>query len=87
MAGNLENVGYCEEGKECLYNILMMEEKHTVVGCGAGTSTKVVLPSRDGDLYHERVERCDNGKSIPDYLDHIDKFIERKKSLFALFKD
>lgn len=87
MAGNLENVGYCEEGKECLYNILMMEEKHTVVGCGAGTSTKVVLPSRDGDLYHKRVERCDNGKSIPDYLDHIDKFIERKKSLFALFKD
>ena len=54
---------------------------------GAGTSTKVVLPSRDGDLYHKRVERCDNGKSIPDYLDHIDKFIERKKSLFALFKD
>ena len=87
MAGNLENVGYCEEGKECLYNILMMEEKHTVVGCGAGTSTKVVLPSRDGDLYHKRVERCDNGKSIPEYLDHIDKYIERKKSLFALFED
>lgn len=84
MAGNLENVGYCEEGKECLYNILMMEEKHTVVGCGAGTSTKAVLPSRDGDPYHKRVERCDNGKSIPDYLDHIEKFIERKAALFAL---
>ena len=87
MAGNLENVGYCEEGKECLYNILMMEEKHTVVGCGAGTSTKVVLPSRDGDLYHKRVERCDNGKSIPEYLDHIDKFIGRKETIFALFED
>lgn len=87
MAGNLENVGYCEEGKECLYNILMMEEKHTVIGCGAGTSTKAILPSRDGDPYHKRVERCDNGKSIPDYLDHIEKFIERKAALFALFED
>ncbi len=87
MAGNLENVGYCTEGKECLYNILMMEEKHTVVGCGAGTSTKAVLPSRDGDLYHKRVERCDNGKSIPEYLDHIEKFIERKKELFSLMEE
>lgn len=85
MAGNLENVGYCEEGKECLYNILMMEEKHSVVGCGAGTSTKIVLPSKDGDPMHKRVERCDNGKSIPDYLDTIDKFLERKKQLFELF--
>ena len=85
MAGNLENVGYCEEGKECLYNILMMEEKHTVVGCGAGTSSKAVLPSKDGDPTHKRVERCDNGKSIPDYLDNIEKFIERKKQLFDLF--
>ncbi|OON86293.1 hypothetical protein BXO88_08430 [Oribacterium sp. C9] len=84
MAGNLENVGYCEEGKECLYNILMMEEKHTVVGCGAGTSTKAVLPSKDGDPTHKRVERCDNGKSIPDYLDNIEKFIERKRQLFSL---
>ena len=84
MAGNLENVGYCEEGKECLYNILMMEEKHTVVGCGAGTSTKAVLPSKDGDPTHKRVERCDNGKSIQDYLDNIEKFIERKKQLFSL---
>lgn len=87
MAGNLENVGYCTEGKECLYNILMMEEKHTVVGCGAGTSTKAVLPSGDGDLYHKRVERCDNGKSIPEYLDHIEKFIERKKGLFSLLEE
>ena len=84
MAGNLENVGYSEEGKECLYNILMMEEKHTVVGCGAGTSTKIVLPSKDGDPTHKRVERCDNGKSIKDYLDDVDKFIERKKQLFKL---
>ncbi|SFG54124.1 coproporphyrinogen III oxidase family protein [Oribacterium sp. WCC10] len=84
MAGNLENVGYCVEGKECLYNILMMEEKHTVIGCGAGCSSKVVLPSKDGDPTHKRVERCDNGKDIRSYIEDVDKFIQRKAVLFEL---
>ena len=39
MAGNLENIGFSKEGKECLYNIFMMEEKHTVFGVGAGSSS------------------------------------------------
>ena len=26
MVGNYENVGYCVEGKECIYNIEIMEE-------------------------------------------------------------
>ena len=30
MAGNFENVGYSKEGKECIYNILIMEEKQTI---------------------------------------------------------
>lgn len=83
MAGNLENVGYCMEGKECLYNILMMEEKHTVLGCGAGCSSKFVLPSRDGDPSHKRVERCDNGKDIRSYVDDVEKFIDRKRALLS----
>ena len=87
MAGNLENVGYCTEGKECLYNILMMEEKHTVIGCGAGCSSKFVLPSKDGDPTHKRVERCDNGKDIKSYIEDVDKFIKRKDELFSLIKE
>lgn len=43
MAGNQENVGYAAPGKENLYNILMMEERHTVIGCGAGASSKAVF--------------------------------------------
>ena len=85
MAGNLENVGYCLEGKECLYNILMMEEKHSVIGCGAGTSTKLVLPDKDGISGQKRVERCDNGKSIGEYMDHFEKYKERKLRLFKMF--
>ncbi|MDO5346428.1 MAG: coproporphyrinogen dehydrogenase HemZ, partial [Lachnospiraceae bacterium] len=40
MAGNFENVGYAKEGKAGIYNILIMEEKQTIVACGAGTITK-----------------------------------------------
>ena len=38
MAGNFENVGYAAPGKECIYNILIMEEKQTIMACGAGRS-------------------------------------------------
>ena len=40
MSGNFENVGYAREGKFGIYNILIMEEKQTIVACGAGASTK-----------------------------------------------
>ncbi|MBO4423009.1 MAG: coproporphyrinogen dehydrogenase HemZ [Clostridia bacterium] len=39
-AGNLENVGFCKKGAECIYNILMMEEVHTIFAAGAGAVTK-----------------------------------------------
>lgn len=31
MAGNFENVGYSKPGLECIYNILIMEEKQTII--------------------------------------------------------
>lgn len=77
MSGNFENVGYAKEGKEGIYNILIMEEKQTIVALGAGSITKVVLS--DG-----RIERCDNVKDVSLYIEKIDEMIERKKSLFAL---
>ncbi len=42
MAGNFENVGYAQPEKAGIYNILIMEEKQTIVACGAGASTKRV---------------------------------------------
>ena len=44
--GNFENVGYSLPGAECLYNIFMMEEVHTVFAAGAGAITKMVSPER-----------------------------------------
>ena len=45
MAGNLENVGYAKPGKECLYNILIMEEKQNIIAVGAGGSSKILYPA------------------------------------------
>lgn len=43
--GNLENVGYAQEGHEGLYNILMMEELHSIFAAGAAAVTKLVYRS------------------------------------------
>lgn len=75
MAGNFENVGYAKEGKAGIYNILIMEEKQTIVALGAGSITKRVFP--DG-----RIERCENVKDVASYMGRIDEMIERKRSLF-----
>lgn len=75
MAGNLENVGYALPGKAGIYNILIMEEKQSIVALGAGSITKAVYPGG-------RIERADNVKDVNQYLQRIDEMIERKRRLF-----
>lgn len=53
--GNLENVGYSVKGCEGLYNVLMMEELHSVFAIGAGAATKLVRVGEDGKKYIERI--------------------------------
>ena len=77
IAGNFENVGYAREGKACLYNILIMEQRQTILGTGSGASTKLIL---DGD----RVERAENVKDLQQYLTRIDEMLERKRTLLSL---
>ena len=79
IAGNLENVGYSKPGKECLYNILIMEEKQSIIALGAGGSTKLVYPEE------KRIERIENVKSVKDYMERIDEMIRRKKDGFPGF--
>ena len=76
MAGNFENVGYAQPEKAGIYNILIMEEKQTIVALGAGSITKRVFP--DG-----RIERCDNVKDVGLYIEKIDEMIKRKRELFT----
>jgi len=82
MAGNLENVGYAKEGKAGVYNILIMEEKQTIVACGAGASTKRVWTKPNPDGTH-RIERCENVKDVASYIVRIDEMIQRKQQLFS----
>ena len=76
MAGNFENVGYAKPGKAGIYNILIMEEKQTIVACGAGSISKRVYP--DG-----KIERCENVKDVAQYIERIDEMIERKRVLLG----
>ncbi|HEY5584872.1 MAG TPA: coproporphyrinogen dehydrogenase HemZ [Ruminiclostridium sp.] len=71
ILGNLENVGYSRKNKECLYNIQIMEERQSILACGAGAVTKIVFP-------HNRIERAFNVKSVEEYISRIDEMIERK---------
>ena len=76
MAGNFENVGYSKPGKEGIYNILIMEEKQTIMAVGAGASTKVVFPQEN------RIERVENVKDVRTYIENIDEMIDRKRRFF-----
>lgn len=77
MAGNFENVGYSRPGKACIYNILIMEEKQTIIACGAGTTTKVVFPSEN------RLERVENVKDVEQYIVRIQEMLDRKEKMLA----
>lgn len=72
-----ENIGFAKDGKECLYNILIMEEMQTIVAAGAGASTKIYHPDK------KIVSRVENVKNITDYISRIDEMIERKKGIFV----
>lgn len=70
---NQENVAYAKPGKECLYNIFIMEELQTILALGSGGSSKYVFHGED------RMERVENVKSVDDYISRINEMIERKK--------
>jgi len=73
MLDHLENVGYTVPGKECRYNIDIMEEKRSIWAFGAGASSKLYHPEED------RLERVANVKSLEDYIGRIGEMIERKR--------
>ena len=72
MLGNLENIGYAKEGKECLYNMQIMEERQSNYAIGAGAVSKFVY------LDENRIERVDDVKNLEVYLDRVDDMIMKK---------
>ncbi len=75
MIGHLENVGYAKPGHESLYNMRIMEEKHTIIACGAGAVSKICAPEEN------RFERVANFKGLEDYLNRFDEILEKKTVL------
>ena len=77
IPGKLENIGYAAKGKECIYNILIMEEKVDILAMGAGASSKFVFHDQN------RIERVENVKNVDEYIKRIDEMIERKRKMFT----
>lgn len=77
--GNLENVGWCKDGKDCLYNVYMMDETHSVFAVGAGAVTR--LKNQDTG----KIERIYNFKYPYEYINRFDEIIGRKEEIFKFF--
>ncbi len=76
MTDNLENVGYAKLGKQCRYNIDIMEETRSIIACGSNAISKRLFGAED------RIERCANPKDIPTYIQKIKLLTDSKLRLF-----
>ena len=79
MSGSFENIGWSKKDKDCLYNIYMMEELHSILSLGGGGMNKVNLPGG-------KVERFHNPKFPEGYLEQLSKVLSDKEELIALMK-
>ena len=79
--GNLENVGYAKMSYECLYNIYIMDETHTILACGASAVTKLREPRGN------YIERIFNYKYPYEYIDRFDEMILRKERINAFYSE
>jgi len=77
MAGDFENIGWSRDGQDCLYNIIMMEEKVSVLALGGGGVTRLVHPKT------HFIDRAYNQKYASEYnnsqlkIDNIQQFVIR----------
>ncbi|MDR1700438.1 MAG: coproporphyrinogen dehydrogenase HemZ [Lachnoclostridium sp.] len=68
---NQENIAFARSGKECYYNIFMMEEMETILALGAGASSKIVFPEE------KRMKRVGKVKGVEEYMERIDEMIQK----------
>jgi oxygen-independent coproporphyrinogen-3 oxidase len=72
MLGNFENVGYATRGKECIYNVEIIEEQQSIIAMGAGATSKIVFPDKS-------IKRIENVKNVEHYISRVDEMIDRKR--------
>lgn len=71
--GNFENVGFTKKGNHSYYNITIIEEKETIIGVGAGATSKIF------DNKKNSIETKFNLKGVEEYMLRFDEILERKK--------
>ena len=76
MSGSFENVGWSREGLDCLYNIYMMEEVHTILSLGGGGMSKLRTP--DG-----KIQRFHNPKFPEQYIERLEDVLTQKRELIS----
>ncbi|MDD3832148.1 MAG: coproporphyrinogen dehydrogenase HemZ [Clostridia bacterium] len=76
VSDSLENVGYCQSGAQCIYNIDIMEETISIMACGCNAISKRVYNTQS------RIERQANPKDVKTYIDSFDKYMQHKRALF-----
>src|SRR5690606_2796182 len=81
ILGNQENVGYALPGKESLYNIIIMEERQSILALGCGAVSKLVHPKTG------KISRWANPKEPKAYIDtyqsHIQGKIDQLDQIYA----
>ena len=81
MEGNLENVGWSKPGYEGIYNVFVMDETHTIIGCGAGAVTKLKVP------FSESLTRIFNYKYPYEYISGFEEMIKRKEQVREFYDE
>ena len=77
QAGGHENCGWAKPGRECAYNIGVMEEISHNIAVGANAISKKLF------LNEGRIERLASPKDIPTYISKCDKIISDRLALFG----
>lgn len=77
VSDNLENVGFCKPGTQCLYNIGIMEEVSDIMACGTNAISKRIFSSEN------RIERSANAKDVITYIERNGDYLNRKFQLFS----
>lgn len=75
VRAGLENTGYAQAGKTCLYNVGMMSDQRNVIGFGSGASSK--------RLGSQKLERLINSKSLGDYMARAGEWSAKKLAFFG----
>lgn len=78
QAGGHENCGWSLSGKECVYNIDVMEEIADNIAVGANAISKRVVFGEE-----RNIQRLASPKDIPTYIEKVDKIIADRNKLFT----